>query len=56
MPGELLDLSTSNSAQSQTITLDIRSKMIEEQYQAVIISAVTKNAVKVGFVSRGCLN
>ncbi|PKG82157.1 30S ribosomal protein S12 methylthiotransferase RimO [Colwellia sp. 75C3] len=44
---------SSNSAESQTTTLDIPSKMIEEQHQAVIDSGAAKGA-KVGFVSLGC--
>jgi ribosomal protein S12 methylthiotransferase len=43
---------SSNSAKSQTTTLDIPSKMIEEQHQAVIDSGIEKGA-KVGFVSLG---
>jgi ribosomal protein S12 methylthiotransferase len=51
---------SSNSAASQTTTLDIPSKMIEEQHQEVVHSAdASKNSTsgaKVGFVSLGCLN
>ncbi|MFK5892676.1 MAG: radical SAM protein, partial [Pseudomonadota bacterium] len=46
---------SSNSAESQTTTLDIPSKMIEEQHQAVIASNKDSvRAAKVGFVSLGC--
>ncbi|MEW6981975.1 30S ribosomal protein S12 methylthiotransferase RimO [Colwelliaceae bacterium 6471] len=49
---------SSNSAQSQTTTLDIPSKMIEEQHQEVVTSAnasqESERAAKVGFVSLGC--
>jgi ribosomal protein S12 methylthiotransferase len=46
---------SSNSAASQTTTLDIPSKMIEEQHQAVVAShPEEKRAAKVGFVSLGC--
>ena len=49
---------SSNSAASQTTTLDIPSKMIEEQHQEVVHSAdASKNSIsgaKVGFVSLGC--
>ncbi len=45
---------SSNSAESQTTTLDIPSKMIEEQHQAVVTSHLEENrAAKVGFVSLG---
>ena len=54
------DPSTSNSAASQTTTLDIPSKMIEEQHQAVVtaddVSNESNRAAKIGFVSLGCLN
>ncbi len=53
MTVETFDPSTSNSAKSQTTTLDIPSKMIEEQHQAVVDSGAAKGA-KVGFVSLGC--
>ena len=53
MTVEQFDPSTSNSNKSQTTTLDIPSKMIEEQHQAVVNSGVTKSAAKVGFVSLG---
>jgi len=57
MTVEQFDPSTSNSAQSQTTTLDIPSKMIEEQHQAVVTShPESERAAKVGFVSLGCLN
>jgi ribosomal protein S12 methylthiotransferase len=52
MPVEQFDPSTSNSNKSQTTTLDISSKIIEEQHQAVVDSGVVKGA-KVGFVSLG---
>ena len=46
------DPSTSNSAQSQTTTLDIPSKMIEEQHQAVLTSyPELERAANVGFVN-----
>lgn len=46
---------SSNSAESQTTTLDIPSKMIEEQHQEVVTShPESKRAAKVGFVSLGC--
>jgi ribosomal protein S12 methylthiotransferase len=49
---EQFDPRTSNSAQSQTTTLYIPSKMIEEQHQDVITSHPEENrAAKVGFVS-----
>jgi ribosomal protein S12 methylthiotransferase len=44
---------SANSNESQTTTLDIPSKMIEEQHQAVADAGVAKGA-KVGFVSLGC--
>lgn len=45
---------SSNSAESQTTTLDIPSKMIEEQHQAVVTSHPEVNrAAKVGFISLG---
>ena len=48
---------SSNSAESQTTTLDIPSKMIEEQHQEVVTShPESKRAAKVGFVSLGCLS
>lgn len=47
---------SSNSAASQTTTLDIPSKMIAEQHQAVVDSGASKKGAKVGFVSLGCLN
>jgi len=51
---------SSNSTQSQTTTLDIPAKMIEEQHQAVVnaadVSKDSNRAAKVGFVSLGCLN
>jgi ribosomal protein S12 methylthiotransferase len=47
---------SSNSAENQTTTLDIPSKMIEEQHQAVVTSHLeAESAAKVGFVSVGCL-
>ena len=46
---------SSNSAQSQTTTLDIPSKMIEAQHQEVVTSHPEVNrTAKVGFVSLGC--
>ena len=45
---------SSNSAESQTTTLDIPSKMIEEQHQEVVDSGASKQGAKVGFVSLGC--
>ena len=58
MTVEQFDPSTSNSAQSQTTTLDIPSKMIEEQHQAVVTSSnaskESERAAKVGFDSLGC--
>jgi ribosomal protein S12 methylthiotransferase len=54
MTVEQFDPSTSNSAQSQTTTLDIPAKMIEEQDQAVVIESKESNrAAKIGFVSLG---
>lgn len=57
MPVEQFDPNTSNSNKSQTTTLDIPSKMIEEQHQAVVASAnvsqEAERAAKVGFVSLG---
>ncbi|MFT5760804.1 MAG: ribosomal protein S12 methylthiotransferase, partial [Alteromonadaceae bacterium] len=50
MTVEQFDPSTSNSAQSQTTTLDIPSKMIEQQAN----SQQPSKAAKVGFVSLGC--
>jgi len=46
---------SSNSAESQTTTLDIPTKIIEEQHQDVVASTKnTERAAKVGFVSLGC--
>lgn len=46
---------SSNSNESQTTTLDIPAKMIEEQHQeAVKGNSDTNRAAKVGFVSLGC--
>jgi ribosomal protein S12 methylthiotransferase len=42
---------SSNSAESQTTTLDIPSKMIEQQ----VNSQQPSKAAKIGFVSLGCL-
>ncbi len=54
MTVETFDPSTSNSAQRQTTTLDIPSKMIEEQHQDVVTShPESERASKVGFVSLG---
>ncbi|MFT5852064.1 MAG: ribosomal protein S12 methylthiotransferase, partial [Colwellia sp.] len=50
MTVQQFDPSTSNSAQSQTTTLDIPSKMIEQQAN----SQQPSKAAKVGFVSLGC--
>jgi len=45
---------SSNSAESQTTTLDIPTKIIEEQHQDVVASTKnTERAAKVGFVSLG---
>ena len=44
---------SSNSAESQTTTLDIPSKMIEEQANNLQKLNTTK-AAKIGFVSLGC--
>ncbi len=45
---------SSNSAESQTTTLDIPAKMIEAQHQAVVTANKDSNrAAKVGFVSLG---
>ena len=45
---------SSNSAESQTTTLDIPSKMIEEQHNEVVSATnETNRAAKVGFVSLG---
>jgi ribosomal protein S12 methylthiotransferase len=59
MTVEQFDPSTSNSNKSQTTTLDIPSKMIEEQSKATVASnnetaLVSGVAAKVGFVSLGC--
>jgi len=55
MTVEQFDPSTSNSNQSQTTTLDIPAKMIEEQHQAVVeANKDSSRAAKVGFVSLGC--
>jgi len=58
MTVEQFDPSTSNSNKSQTTTLDIPSKMIEEQSKATVASnnetaLVSGVAAKVGFVSLG---
>lgn len=46
---------SSNSNESQTTTLDIPSKMIEEQHNEVVNSnKESERAAKVGFVSLGC--
>ncbi len=42
------DPSTSNSAQSQTTTLDIPAKMIEEQHQAVVTANTESNRAAKG--------
>jgi len=53
-------IKSSNSAGSQTTTLDIPAKMIEEQHNEVVaaanVSQDSNRAAKVGFVSLGCLN
>ena len=55
MTVEQFDPSTSNSVASQTTTLDIPSKMIEEQHQEIVTShPEAERAAKVGFVSLGC--
>jgi len=58
MTVEQFDPSTSNSAKSQTTTLDIPSKMIEEQHQEVIAANNNSGkelvrAAKIGFLSLG---
>ena len=46
---------SANSNESQTTTLDIPSKMIEEQHNEVVNSnKESERAAKVGFVSLGC--
>ncbi|MCW8863600.1 MAG: hypothetical protein OQK22_01830 [Colwellia sp.] len=46
---------SANSNESQTTTLDIPSKMIEEQHNEVVSSnKESERAAKVGFVSLGC--
>jgi ribosomal protein S12 methylthiotransferase len=46
---------SSNSAASQTTTLEIPSKMIDEQHQASIsASSAPTQSTKIGFVSLGC--
>ena len=45
---------SSNSAENQTTTLNIPSKMIEEQHQEVVDSGASNKGAKVGFVSLGC--
>jgi ribosomal protein S12 methylthiotransferase len=46
---------SANSNESQTTTLDIPSKMIEEQHNEVVNATnETNRAAKVGFVSLGC--
>jgi len=46
---------SSNSADSQTTTLDIPSKMIEEQHNEVVNSNKdSSRSAKIGFVSLGC--
>ncbi len=45
-------IKSSNSAESQTTTLDIPSKMIEEQHQAVLTSyPESERSANVGFVN-----
>lgn len=54
MTVEKFDPSTGNSIASQTTTLDIPSKVIEEQHQAAATShPKSERAAKVGFVSLG---
>jgi len=62
MTVEQFDPSTSNSAKSQTTTLDIPSKMIEEQAKAqkeannnssLTSSKESVRAAKIGFLSLG---
>lgn len=46
---------SANSNESQTTTLDIPAKMIEEQHNEVVTShPEATRAAKVGFVSLGC--
>jgi ribosomal protein S12 methylthiotransferase len=46
---------SANSNESQTTTLNIPSKMIEEQHNEVVSSTIDANrSAKVGFVSLGC--
>jgi ribosomal protein S12 methylthiotransferase len=51
MTVEQFDPSTSNSAQSQTTTLEIPSKMIAEQAET---NKHVENKAKIGFLSLGC--
>ena len=51
MTVENFDPSTSNSVAKQTTTLEIPSKMIEQQSKA---QPQVKNAARIGFVSLGC--
>jgi ribosomal protein S12 methylthiotransferase len=51
MTVEQFDPSTSNSAQSQTTTLEIPSKMIAEQSET---NKHVENKAKIGFLSLGC--
>ncbi|MGB3726188.1 MAG: 30S ribosomal protein S12 methylthiotransferase RimO [Glaciecola sp.] len=53
MTVEKFDPSTSNSAASQTTTLDIPAKVIEDHHSASALSGAENNA-KIGFVSLGC--
>ena len=56
MTVEQFDPSTSNANKSQTTTLDIPSKMIEEQHNEVVKANNNSNrAAKVSFISLGCL-
>jgi ribosomal protein S12 methylthiotransferase len=55
MTVEQFDPKSSNSAESQTTTLDTPSKMIEEQHNEVVTAnKESERAAKVGFVSLGC--
>ncbi|MDG1733864.1 MAG: hypothetical protein P8M49_12260 [Thalassotalea sp.] len=54
MAVEQFDPNSSNSKESQTTTLDIPSKMIEEQHNEVVTANLdSERAAKVGFVSLG---
>ena len=48
------DKKSSNSAESQTTTLDIPAKMIEEQHQEAVKGNSESNRIaKIGFLSLG---